>query len=241
MKLALTRTAAIAAGAAAIGVVVLLPRASRGEDQPAPVPAPPGAKILFDGSNLSQWVSRGDRPAPWKIEDGVATAGGGDIETREKFQNFYLHVEFMTPYMPDKHGQARGNSGVYLQGRYEIQVLDSYGKPEPGTGDCAAVYGQSAALVNACRPPLRWQTYDIVYRAPRYHDGQLVEKARVTVLQNGVAVQNNTEIQGGTTAGHTGEPPQDPGPIMLQDHGNPVKYRNVWIVPLPEHGASKYE
>lgn len=205
---------------------------------------PPGAKVLFDGKDLSLWSRRGNaEPATWKVVDGVVTAGGGDIQTRENFQDFRLHLEFMTPYMPDKHGQARGNSGVIVQSRYEIQVLDSYGKAVPGTGDCGAVYSQSAPLVNACKPPREWQSYDIVFRAPRFADGKMTEKPRVTVFQNGILVQNNTEIQGFTAShnGFAGEDVSTPGPIVLQDHGNPVKYRNVWIVPLPAKGSDKYE
>lgn len=206
--------------------------------------APPGAKILFDGSNLSHFTRAGsDQPANWKVEDGAMTAGDGSIQTKDQFQDFQLHLEFMTPYMPDKTGQARGNSGVIIQRRYEIQVLDSYGKASPGTGDCGAVYSQSAALVNACKPPLEWQSYDIVFRAPRYSGGKMVDKPRVTVFQNGILVQNNTEIEGFTAAhnGFAGQDVSTPGPIELQDHGNPVQYRNVWIKELPLKGNEKYE
>jgi hypothetical protein len=207
-----------------------------------PQPVPPGVQVLFDGKDLHNWVKRGDgKPAEWKVEDGAMIARGGDIMTKDKFQDYQLHVEFMTPYMPDAHGQARGNSGVYMQSRYEIQVLDSYGKARPGKGDCGAVYNQSAPLVNACKPALRWQTYDIVYRAPRFVDGKLTEHPRVTVMQNGVLIQNNTEIGGNTVSSVMGDDPATPGPILLQDHGNTVKYRNIWIMPLPEKGSDTYE
>lgn len=219
--------------------------ASRGAAQ-ATLGAPPvpGAKVLFDGSDLSHFTRAGsNEPAAWKVEDGTMTVGSGSIQTKGLYQDFQLHLEFMTPYMPDKHGQARGNSGVIIQRRYEIQVLDSYGKESPGTGDCGAVYSQSAALVNACKQPLEWQSYDIIFRAPRYADGKMTEKPRVTVFQNGILVQNNTEIQG-FTASHNGFGGQDvsnPGPIELQDHGNPVQYRNIWIKELPLKGNEKYE
>lgn len=205
---------------------------------------PDGAKVLFSGKDLAKWVKRGTTvPAAWKVEHGEMTAGGGDIQTAESFQDFQLHVEFNTPYMPEAKGQARGNSGVILQGRYEIQVLDSFGKNPPGTGDCGAVYSQSAALVNAARPPLKWQTYDITFRAARYVDGKMTAKPRVTVFQNGILVQNNTEIQG-LTANNEGFAKIDvstPGPIVLQDHHNTVRYRNVWIYPLPLKGSEKYD
>jgi hypothetical protein len=127
-----------------------------------------------------------------------------------------------------------------LQSWYEIQVLDSSGLKIPGTGDCGAVYNQAAPLVNACKPPLSWQTYDIIFRAPRFVDGKITEKARVTVMQNGILVQNNTEIQGPT--GIRGDRPVDkPGPIFLQDHHNPTEFRQIWIVPLPTDGSKNYD
>jgi len=218
------------------------PRAAAQDPGAPPVPAPPGAVVLFDGKNLNNWVKRADnQPAGWKVENGSMVGGGGDIVTRDKFQDFMLHVEFMTPDMPNAKGQGKGNSGVYMQGRYEIQVLDSYGKAQPGKGDCGAVYNQSAALVNACKPPLRWQTYDIIYRAPRFTDGKLTAKPHVTVFQNGILIQNNTEIEGVTVSGVSGEDPSTPGPILLQDHGNPVRYRNIWLIELPKQGSDKYE
>ncbi|HEV2472974.1 MAG TPA: DUF1080 domain-containing protein [Chthonomonadales bacterium] len=190
----------------------------------------------------SNWVKRGTTtPAAWAYDNGVITSGGGDIVTRQTFRDFLLHVEWKEPYMPNAHGQGRGNSGVGLLGLYEIQVLDSYGIADPGRGDCGAVYDRSAPLVNACKPPLKWQTYDILFRAPRFDaDGKKVEDARVSVIQNGIVVQNNTDIPGvtGIAEGHHESP--DPGPILLQDHGNKVSFRDIWIIPLPESGANHY-
>lgn len=200
------------------------------------------AKILFDGKDLSSWKGRDGGTAEWKISDGVMTVvrGTGDIMTKEEFTDFRLHLEFMEPDMPDATGQAKGNSGVYLQARYEVQVLDSYGIEVPGKGDCGAMYDQFAPLVNACKPPLEWQTYDIIFRAARVDDsGEVVEQARVTVLQNGIVVQNNTQLLG-PTGGAKGSKEGGAGSILLQDHGNPVKYRNIWIVELPLKGSDKY-
>ena len=216
--------------------------------QPAAVDtsaAPKGAIALFSGKSeeiSANWVKRGsEQPAAWKVIDGAAVAGGGDIITKQKFADCQLHVEFKVPLMADKKGQQRGNSGVKLQGRYEIQILDSYGVSDPGTGDCGAVYTIAAPLVNACRPPEQWQTYDIVFRAPRTDtDGNVTDKGRVSVWLNGILVQNNTEIPK-----PTGNRPLDkevgkPGPILLQDHGCKVQFRNIWILPLPAEGAKHY-
>ncbi|MBM3476124.1 MAG: DUF1080 domain-containing protein [Armatimonadetes bacterium] len=204
--------------------------------------APPaGAVVLFDGKDLAKWTRMDGNPATWKVADGAMTSVGGDIRSQDTFGDAYVHLEWMEPDMPDAQGQARGNSGVALQGRYEVQVLDSFGIDVPGKGDCGAVYAQYAALVNACRPPLEWQTYDIIFRAPRYGaDKQLLEHARLTVLQNGIVIQNNVQVTG------LNYPPMDadpstPGPLLLQDHGCPVQYRNVWFVPLPEKGSEEYE
>lgn len=214
----------------------------------APVPPPhvKGLIVLFSGKSeeiAANWRKNGsDQPAAWELkDDGAMESHGGDIVSKQDFRDFQLHVEFKVPFRPGKHGQERGNSGVGLQAHYEIQVLDSYGFKEPGSGDCGAVYSQHAPLVNACRPPMNWQTYDITFRAPRFGaDGMRTAKARVTVIQNGVVVQDNQEIEGPT--GIQGDRPIDkPGPIYLQDHGNPVWFRNVWVLPLPEEGATHYE
>jgi hypothetical protein len=215
-------------------------------DPPGPSPTlglapPPGAVVLFAGEDLDAWTQMDGSPARWKLGEGTVISGGGDIRSRDTFQDAYVHLEWMEPDMPNAEGQARGNSGVALQGRYEVQVLDSFGIDVPGLGDCGAIYGQYAALVNACRPPLEWQTYDILFRAPRFDaDGNLTEHARLTVLQNGIAIQNNVQVTG------LNYPPMDvdpstPGPLLLQDHGNPVQYRNIWFVPLPEKGSEEYQ
>jgi hypothetical protein len=203
---------------------------------------PDTAVVLFDGKDFSNWTKLDGGVPAWEIADGAmtVTAGEGDIVSREQFNDFLLHLEFMTPDMPDATGQAKGNSGVFLQGRYEIQVLDSYGIDVPGMGDCGAIYNQFASLVNACKPPLEWQTYDAIFRAARVGEsGEIEENARVTVLQNGIVIQNNVQIQG-ATGGATDEDASAPGPLRLQDHGNPVRYRNIWIAPLPLKGSDVY-
>jgi len=192
---------------------------------------PADAVVLFDGTNFNEWVKCGSSdPAGWKIENGymVIRPGSGYICTKRNFTDFQLHVEFWLPLMADAKGQARANSGVYLQGRFEIQVLDSYGlKPE--MGDCGAAYGASPPMVNACRPPEQWQTYDIVYHAPKFDEkGNQTAGPRATVFQNGVLIHYNVEWPH-AGAGSIGGDEKSPGPIMLQDHGNPIRYRNVWI------------
>jgi len=203
--------------------------------------APPAnAVVLFDGTDMSHWHGFDGKPVPWVVADGAATVRGGYAIANETHGDAYLHVEFKEPYMPEAHGQGRGNSGVFAQGRYEIQVLDSYGKEELGKGDCAALYGQFAALVNACRPPDEWQTFDIIFRQARLDaEGKIAEQTRITLLHNGIVVHNNvaTPIIGGAIDPNEGTP----GPLMLQDHGCPLQYRNIWFVPLPEKGADKYE
>lgn len=203
---------------------------------------PESAVVLFNGSDLSNWTSRDGGAPGWTVEDGVMAVvpRTGDIMTTERFTDHFLHLEFMTPDMPEATGQAKGNSGVFLQGRYEIQVLDSYGIAVPGMGDCGAIYNQFAPLVNACKPPLEWQSYDVIFRAPRLNDdGEIVENTRVTVLQNGLVILNNV-ILSGTTGANIGGGVGDPGPLLLQDHGNLVKFRNIWAVPLPLEGSDKY-
>jgi hypothetical protein len=213
---------------------------------PQPVPTAPGVVVLFSGKAeevAANWrKNMSNQDAAWKVENGAMIAHGGDIVSKQEFTNFQLHVEYKLPYEPNETGQGRGNSGVGLQSHYEIQVLNSYGWAHPGKGDAGAVYNQAAALVNATRPPRQWQTYDIVFKAPKYDatGKQLLEKARVSVLQNGICVQNNQEIDGPT--GIEGDRPLDkPGPIYLQDHGHLVQYRNIWAMPLPEQGSDKYE
>lgn len=196
--------------------------------------APPAdAIVLFDGSDLSQWEADSG-PARWKVDSGYmeVVAGAGGIHTKRGFGDCQLHIEWMTPVPPHGEGQERGNSGVFLMGRYEVQVLDSYQNQTYPDGQAAAVYGQFPPLVNASRPPGVWQSYDIVFHRPRFDaQGKVMSPARVTVLHNGILVQDNVELSGPTA--HQRRPPYtahaDELPIALQDHGNPVRYRNVWV------------
>ncbi|MBM3265419.1 MAG: DUF1080 domain-containing protein [candidate division Zixibacteria bacterium] len=202
-----------------------------------------GATLVFNGCDLDNWRTRSGAPAGWSVSDGVmhVVPKTGDIMTVERFTDFQMHLEFMTPYMPEAKGQARGNSGVYLQGRYEIQVLDSYDLAIPGMGDCGAFYNQFAPLVNGCRPPLEWQTYDVMFRAPRVNaQGEVVEPVRISVLHNGIVIQNNVQLPG-VTGGAIDENVGEPGPLLLQDHGDLVRYRNIWIRELPLKGSDTYE
>ncbi len=193
---------------------------------------PDGAVVLFDGQELSKWVKRdGQTPAEWPVEDGAMTVGQGNIQSKNTFGDFQLHIEFQCPYLPDKKGQARGNSGVYLQGKYEVQVLDSYGL-EPKSNDCGAIYQQVVPSVNACLPPLQWQSYDITFRAARVEGDEVKEKARVTIVHNGVKTIDNAEIE--PTPGGIGMDPKGDGPILLQDHGDKVRFQNIWLVPATE-------
>jgi hypothetical protein len=196
-------------------------------------PPPPGALGLFDGKSLDAWQHvDGKRPAHWKLVDSGAmqVASGGNIVTKEKFDgSFKLHVEFRVPYMPDKKGQERGNSGVYVQGRYEVQVLDSYGL-ESKDNDCGAIYEVAAPLKNVCKAPTVWQSYDIEFTAAVCKDGKKAEPARITVYHNGFKIQDDVKITKDNTRAGLGGDPCAPGPIMLQDHGNAVQYRNIWLV-----------
>lgn len=206
-----------------------------------PASPPPGAVVLFDGADMNGWVTlRTNEPVNWPVKDGAVTVGKGNIVSKELFRDAYVHVEFKEPDMPDMTGQKKGNSGVYLQGIYEIQVLDSYGIQIPGTGDCGAIYHQFAPLVNACKPALEWQTYDIIFRAARVDEaGNVVENARITLLHNGIVVHNNVIVEG-PTGGAISDDVGAPGPLLLQDHGDPVQYRNIWFVRLPEKGSDEY-
>ena len=186
---------------------------------------PEGAVELLKGA----WQDRGGKSALWPVLDGVVTVGSGDIMTSERFGNFQLHLEFNVPYMPKARGQARGNSGVFLEGIHELQVLDSYGL-KPMDNDCGAIYKQIVPAVNACKPPLQWQTYDVTFHKAVVENGKVIKKARVTVVHNGLTTIDNAEIS--TTPGGIDLKEGEDGPIMLQDHGNAVEYRNIWLKPL---------
>jgi len=202
---------------------------------PGPVGGPPADAIrLFDGQNLDAWNGGKN----WNIADGIcASSGKGGITTKELFGDIQLHLEFATPSEVKGTGQGRGNSGVYFMGRYEVQILDSFENTTYFDGQCASVYKQRPPLVNACRKPGEWQTYDILFTTPRFDDqGQLLRPASVTVLHNGVCVHNHFELLGDTAydraPAYTAHGPV--GPIHLQDHGNPVRFRNIWVRPLVE-------
>lgn len=197
-----------------------------------PAPPPKGAMVLFDGKDLADWSSGRWRAARWIVRDGYAEVNGkGSIQTREKFRDFQLHLEFWLPLMADAKGQGRANSGVYLQGRYEIQVFDSYGQ-QPEKNSCGAIYGVAAPLRNASRKPRRWQSFDIVFRAPRVDGaGKVIEPGRVTVLHNGVVIHHAADLWA-PTGGALDTDLGAPGAILLQDHGSPVRYRNIWILPI---------
>ncbi|GAA4317152.1 DUF1080 domain-containing protein [Compostibacter hankyongensis] len=220
----------------------------------AATPAPSDAIVLFDGKDLSQWEGAPDadvlvkgkdmskfkssagKTAQWTIKDGVLTVNkaAGDIQTKQTFGDFQLHIEWRIPEDIAGSSQARGNSGVFLQGRYELQILDSYHNETYVNGQAASIYKQTAPLVNAMRKPGDWNVYDILYTAPTFkEDGTYRTKPMVTVLQNGVLVQYNTVIQGTTPfIGLPQVAPQGNGPIRLQAHGDkskPISFRNIWI------------
>jgi len=194
---------------------------------------PSDAIVLFDGTNLSQWVdSKGETPK-WLVADGAMTVvqKAGAIFTKQEFGDCQLHIEFRCPAEVKGKDQGRGNSGIFLQNRYELQVLDSYDNVTYSNGQCGSIYKQHIPLVNVCRRPGEWQSYDVIYIAPRFNkDGMLIAPARMTVLQNGVLIQNNVEIKGNTEyRGLPSYKAHGKAPIQLQDHGNPVSYRNIWI------------
>jgi hypothetical protein len=205
---------------------------------PAEPAAPPSdATVLFDGKDLSAWQSDNGGDAPWRVVEGAmeVVAGSGGIHTRAGFGDVQLHIEWRAPTPPESEGQDRGNSGVFLMGFYEVQVLDSYQNETYADGQAAAVYGQHPPLANAMRPPGEWQVYDIVFHRPRFAAGGTVESpTRVTVFHNGVLVQNNVELMGRTVHRERAryEPHEDALPLGLQDHGAPVQFRNIWVRPL---------
>ncbi len=203
-------------------------------------PAPSDAIVLFDGKDLSKWRAKKDKaPAGWKVEKGYfeVVKGTGDIETVQGFGDCQLHIEWSAPSPAVGTDQDRGNSGVFFQGIYELQVLDSYQSATYPDGQAGALYGQYPPLVNPARPPGEWQSYDVVYRRPRFGpDGKLVSPARITALWNGVLIHDGQDLMGPTTnkvrtpySAHA-----DKLPLSLQDHSHPVRFRNVWIRELPE-------
>ena len=223
--------AAVAANVVALqeyksGIVWPEPKVVAPGEKPGDPPA--DAAVLFDGKDLSQWTN-GDK---WEVKDGYAVVQKTDITTKESFGDYQLHVEFATPEKVRGAGQGRGNSGIFLANRYEVQVLDSFDNPTYFDGTCGSLYKQSPPMANVCRKPGEWQTYDIVFECPRFGpDGKVAKPGIVTLFHNGVVVQNHFELQGGTyfdrPASYENHP--DRQPIRLQNHGDPVKYRNIWL------------
>ena len=198
--------------------------------------APSDAVVLFNGKDFNEWTSARDGGAPkWDLKDGAMTVmkGTGDVKTKKEFRDFQLHIEWRTPSEVVGEGQGRGNSGIFLQGLYELQVLDSYESVTYSNGQAGSIYKQEQAvpLVNACKKPGEWQTYDVLFTAARFgKGGRMIIPAFVTVFHNGVVIQAHTAITGPTE--YKGLPVYkeiDKGPLQLQDHGNPVSYRNIWI------------
>ena len=223
------------------------------ENRPAPPIITPGgrrssppsdATVLFDGTEaaMANWTDTKGQPTKWIAGEGYmeSVKGAGYIQTKQQFGSCQLHVEFATPEKVEGTSQGRGNSGVFLQGQYEVQVLDSYENKTYPDGQCGALYGRAVPLVNACRKPGEWQTYDIIYHRPLFDkDGKVTRKATFTILQNGVLIQDHVVLEGGTgwINAHTVtnyKAHGDKGPIQLQDHGNPVRYRNVWVRELKD-------
>lgn len=230
-----------AAAMSALGAAAALQREYKsGVVWPEPVVVTPGAAcgdppsdatVLFDGKDLSKW-NGGEK---WEIKDGYAIVKGSDITTKASFGDYQLHVEFATPAEVKGSGQGRGNSGVFLANRYEVQVLDSVDNKTYFDGQCASLYKQSPPMVNVCRKPGEWQTYDIIFTAPRFDEQakevKVLVPGYVTVIHNGVVVHNHFELKGGTHYDRPASYEKHPlkQPIRLQNHGNPVRYRNIWI------------
>jgi len=203
--------------------------------------APSDAVVLFDGTDMSKWSATDKSPTKWEMKDGAMrpVKGSGMIQSKQEFGSCQLHVEFATPQKVEGSGQGRGNSGVFLMGRYEVQVLDSYENKTYPDGQAGALYGRKPPQVNASRKPGEWQTYDIVFHRPVFENGKVVKRATFTVFHNGVLIHDHVELSGGTSwrgshsiSGY--EPHGDKGPIQLQDHGNPVVFRNIWVRELKD-------
>jgi hypothetical protein len=218
---------------------VVTPGSFSTPDQPGRPPS--DAIVLFDGTEagLGKWEADKEpaEPTKWIVKDGAmqCVPGSGYIRTKEKFGDCQLHVEWSAPAKVEGNSQGRGNSGVFLMGQTEVQVLDNFNNPTYPDGAAGSVYGVNPPYANALRPPGEWQVYDIIFRRPIYKDGKLVDSGRFTVMMNGVVVQDSTPLEGG--GGHKGRSKErsfpDKGPLKLQDHGNPVRYRNIWYRPLP--------
>jgi hypothetical protein len=193
--------------------------------------APSDAIVLFDGSSLDGWTYTNGKAAEWSIEGDamVVKPGSGSIVSKAKFNDAQIHLEFATPTKVEGEGQGRGNSGMYLQGRYEVQILDSFENETYGNGQCSAIYGQYEPLVNVSRGPGQWQTFDVIFHAPKFDgDGKKTAPGTVTVFHNGVLTQDHVELQG-VTGGSLSPESAEPGPILLQDHNNLTRFRNVWV------------
>ena len=203
-------------------------------DPGGPDAPPSDASVLFDGSDLSAWQG-GEN---WTVKDGVASpAGKGGITTRQAFGDVQLHVEWAAPEEVEGSGQGRGNSGIYFMGRYEVQILDSYENDTYFDGQAGSIYKQFPPLVNVCRKPGEWQSYDILFTAPRFDgDGKVVTPAYLTVLHNGIVVQNHTELLGGTFYDRPPAYEAHPEklPLFIQDHGDTVRFRNIWVRELKD-------
>ena len=210
---------------------IVTPGTCSTQDKPGRPPS--DAIILFDGKDTSKWIGCDGGPVRWKVENGalIVEPGTGDIQTKQHFGDCQLHIEWAVPVEVKGKGQGRGNSGVFLMGRYEVQILDGYNNITYADGMTAAIYGQYPPLVNACRKPGEWQTYDIFFVAPRFEGEKLISPAYMTVVHNGVLVHHHVELLGQTVhrrlPSYKPHPPK--GPVRLQDHGSPVRFRNIWI------------
>lgn len=216
------------------------PVVTPGETFSHEAPPPLDATVLFDGKDLSAWEKSGGGEPGWTVRDGYLEVKGrtGNIRTTERFEDFQIHLEFASPEEVRGSGQGRGNSGLFFNGVYEVQILDSYENPTYADGQAGALYGQTPGLVNASTAPGEWQTYDVVFESPRWDEsGKLVKRANVTVIHNGVVLHHKRELLGPTSHKSVKDygPPHEPAVfIELQDHGDPVRFRNIWVRPLGE-------
>jgi hypothetical protein len=220
---------------AAWGLTAMLSTSVMAAEAPKPkaqfTEPPKGAIVLFDGKDTSCWVRADGKACPWPVKEGVLVCMPltGNIRTKKTFGDHKLHIEFMTRSRSGAKGQDRGNSGVFLHGRYEVQVLDSFGIDPAKKDDCGALYDMIAPSVNACLPPREWQSFDITFHAPKFDaDGKLTTSGRITVVLNGITVIDDKEIPRSKRHGES----KKPGPLMLQDHMCPVAFRNIWVVPI---------